>query len=173
MRSSGAATSILLALALAGGAGSQGCARARPQPLAFNHRLHVYNGVSCLVCHPTATTGQGATLPTVAVCRRCHEDVLYESPEEAKIRVAAESGRGLHWVPVYALRPYVYFSHLRHAGFGKVSCSACHGDVEQRSRPFQRAHSPFSGTGGMGTCIRCHSESHSQYAGVDCVDCHR
>jgi hypothetical protein len=173
MRPSEAAILILLASILGGVACVDGCARARSQPLAFNHRLHAYNGVSCLICHPSATTGQGATLPTVSVCRRCHEDVLYESPEEAKIRLAANSGRGLRWVPVYALRPFVYFSHLRHAGFGKLSCSACHGDVEQRSRPFRRGDSPFSGTKGMGACIRCHVESHSQYANVDCIDCHR
>jgi Cytochrome c7 and related cytochrome c len=173
MRRAEAVTLILLASAAVGVAGLEGCARALPQPLAFNHRLHAQNGVPCLVCHPTATTGQGATLPAVSVCRRCHEDVLFESPEEAKIRVAASSGRGLRWVPVYALRPFVYFSHLRHAGFGKLSCSACHGDVEERSRPFRRASSPFSGAKGMGACIRCHVESHSQYAGVDCVDCHR
>src|SRR5512145_2493274 len=100
-----------------------GCTRASPQPLAFDHRLHAYNDVPCVACHPTATTGQGATLPTVSVCRRCHEDVLYESSEELKIRVAAETRSELLWVPVYALRPFAYFSHLRHAGFGTIPCS--------------------------------------------------
>ena len=72
-----------------------GCARSTRQPIAFNHRLHVYNNVPCLVCHASAASGQGAGLPGVAVCRRCHEDVLYESPEKAKIRVAAASGHDL------------------------------------------------------------------------------
>lgn len=154
-------------------AGLAGCARAVRQPLAFNHRLHADNGVPCVTCHATAATGQGATLPKVTVCRRCHEDVLYESPEEAKIRLAVESGQGLKWVPVFALRPFVYFSHRRHVTLGKVPCSACHGDVERRTTPFQLATSPFAGTRGMKTCIHCHEESHSPYAGVDCVNCHR
>jgi hypothetical protein len=154
-------------------AGLAGCARGMSQPLAFNHRLHVDNSVPCVTCHATAATGQGATLPTVSVCRRCHEDVLYESPEEVKIRLAVESGRGLDWVPVFALRPYVYFSHRRHVTLGKVACASCHGDVERRTMPFQLAASPFAGLGGMKACLRCHDESHSPYAGVDCVDCHR
>ncbi len=154
-------------------AGTMGCAHGPAQPVAFNHRLHSDNDVPCLTCHPTAATGQGATLPSVSVCRRCHEDVLYEGPEKVKIRLAAESGRELGWIPVFALRPYVYFSHFRHVTLGKLACAACHGDVERRTAPFAPGASPFSGLGGMHACLRCHDESHSPYAGVDCVDCHR
>lgn len=153
---------------------SASCARpAAQQPIAFNHRLHANNNVPCLVCHPSAADGQGAGLPTVHVCRRCHEDVLYESEQKAKIRSASESGRAIAWVPIYALRRYVYFSHRRHVTLGHVTCKACHGDVEQRSSPFQFAASPFGGRPGMKTCIDCHRESHSGSAGVDCVNCHR
>jgi hypothetical protein len=150
-----------------------GCGRASRQPIAFNHRLHVYNNVPCLVCHATAASGQGAGLPRVAVCRRCHEDVLYESAEKAKIRVAAASGRDLPWRPVYALKSFVYFSHRRHVTLGKLECRACHGDVDMRSRPFEPGARPFGGRDGMAACIACHEESHSAYAGVDCVNCHR
>ncbi len=150
-----------------------GCARPVVQPIAFNHRLHTYNNVPCVVCHASAASGQGAGLPTVATCRRCHEDVLYEPPERAKIRLAAQSGRELPWVPVFALRPFVYFSHRRHVTLGRIACRSCHGDVEERTAPFAFATSPFHGRDGMNACIRCHEESHSPYAGVDCVDCHR
>lgn len=160
---------MILVVALA----PTGCARHPVQPIAFNHRLHAYNDVPCQVCHPTAASGQGATLPTVRVCRRCHEDILYESPEKAKIRMAAESGRPLAWVPVYALRPFVYFSHRRHVTFGRIACGSCHGDVEMRSTPFQPGSRPLGGPDGMAACIKCHEESHSPYAGVDCVNCHR
>ncbi|MFN8176868.1 MAG: cytochrome c3 family protein [bacterium] len=163
----------LVMIAVTAAAASAACARSVVQPLAFDHRLHAYNGVPCLTCHATAATGQGATLPTVAVCRRCHEDVLYEAPEEAKIRLAAESGQGLRWVPVFALRPYVYFSHRRHVALGNVSCDTCHGAVETRNTPFQLAASPFAGLRGMRACIRCHQQSRSSYARVDCIDCHR
>jgi hypothetical protein len=166
-----AACASLVALMVA--VGSAGCSRPVSQPIAFNHRLHTYNNVPCLVCHATAASGQGAGLPEVTVCRRCHEDVLYESPEKAKIRLAVESGRGLRWAAVYALRPYVYFSHRRHVTLGRVACRSCHGDVEEQVAPFQAASSPFGGRSGMKTCISCHDESHSPYAGVDCVNCHR
>jgi hypothetical protein len=161
------------AIGLLGAPGLGGCAPARLQPIAFNHRLHSDNGVPCEVCHPAAATGQGAVLPRAATCRRCHENELYESGEQAKIRLASESGRDIAWVPIYALRPYVYFSHRRHVTLGKVPCRACHGDVETRTAPFQLARGPFSGRKGMAACIQCHRNSHSQYAGVDCVDCHR
>ena len=150
-----------------------GCARGLRQPVAFNHRLHTYNGVPCLLCHPTAATGQGAGLPGVATCRRCHEDVLYESPEKAKIRLATQEGQDLHWWPAYSLKPFVYFSHHRHVTFGKLPCAACHGDVEMRTQPFEAGLRPFGGRAGMATCISCHEQSHSPYAGVNCVDCHR
>jgi hypothetical protein len=164
----GLAVALWLAAAV-----SASCARPAVQPIAFNHQLHTYNNVSCLVCHASAASGQGAGLPAVTVCRRCHEDVLYESPEKAKIRLAVESGRGLAWVPVFALRPYVYFSHRRHVALGKVPCVTCHGDVTQRTSPFEAAASPFGGRSGMKSCIDCHQESHSPFAGVDCVNCHR
>jgi cytochrome c7-like protein len=158
---------------LVGALGATSCARPVNQAIAFNHKLHAYNNVPCLTCHPSAETGQGATLPAVAVCRRCHEDVLYESPEKAKIRLAVESGHDLPWVPVYALRSYVYFSHRRHVTLGKIRCRFCHGDVERQASPFRATSSPFGRRGGMNACINCHEESHSQYAGVDCVNCHR
>lgn len=150
-----------------------GCSHPAPQPIAFNHQLHAYNNVPCTVCHATAVSGQGAGLPSVAVCRRCHEDVLYESPEEVKIRLAAQSGQGLHWQPVFALRSFVYFSHRRHVAFGRILCSSCHGDVTARSTPFVADTRPFGGRSGMARCIACHQNSHSRYAGTDCVDCHR
>jgi cytochrome c7-like protein len=168
--SRGAVRSAALALALA--LGVLGCRHSRVQPIAFNHRLHSDNNVPCTVCHPTALSGRGATLPGVGTCRRCHEDVLYESPEKAKIRLAMENGSDLRWVPVYALHPFVYFSHRRHVTLGKVPCRACHGDVEMRTAPFQPAGA-FSGRRAMKACITCHEQSHSPYAGVDCIECHR
>jgi hypothetical protein len=150
-----------------------GCARTAHQPIAFNHRLHVYNNVPCTVCHASAATGQGAGLPGVAVCRRCHENVLYEPAEQAKIRVAVASGQDLRWLPVFALKPFVYFSLRRHVTLGKLECRACHGEVEMQSVPFEPGPRPFGGRQGMAACISCHETSHSAYAGVDCVNCHR
>lgn len=156
-----------------GALGASGCGRAKGQPLAFDHRLHADNNVSCTVCHPTAADGVGASLPAVSTCRRCHEDILYESPEERKIQLALEARREIAWEPVYALRRHVYFSHRRHVELGKIDCGACHGAVELRTAPFLSTESPFAGRRGMTACIRCHEESHSRYAGIDCLDCHR
>jgi len=160
-------------LVMVGAVAWASCSSAPRQPIAFNHRLHVYNNVPCTVCHASAATGQGAGLPGVKVCRRCHEDVLYESPEKAKIRLAVASGQDLHWLPAFSLKPFVYFSHRRHVTLGRIECSACHGDVSAQVQPFRPGLRPFGGRDGMMACIKCHNESHSAYAGVDCVNCHR
>ena len=168
-----ASRAIALGLAVLGMLGAAGCGPAASQPIAFNHRLHADNGVSCHVCHSTAASGVGASLPTVGLCQRCHEDVLYESAEEAKIRLAAASGRGIRWTVAGALQPHVYFSHRRHVALGKLACAECHGEVELRATPFAVGERLFAGSRGMAACIRCHEESHSLYAGTDCVKCHR
>ncbi len=168
-----ASRAIALGLAALGVLGAAGCGPAASQPIAFNHRLHADNGIPCQVCHPTAASGAGASLPTVALCQRCHEDVLYESAEEAKIRLAAASGRGIHWTVAGALKPHVYFSHRRHVTLGKLACAECHGEVELRTAPFGAGERGFAGRGGMAACIRCHEESHSLHAGTDCMNCHR
>lgn len=160
-----AAVAILVALSGAG-------ARPSPQPIAFNHHLHIHNGVPCVVCHQGARSGLGAGLPGVKTCRRCHEDVLYESTEEAKIRTTYEKGQDLHWHLLTHLKPYVYFSHRRHVELGGRSCEACHGDVASWTTPPRTTAVRFRGRPGMANCIGCHESSHSPYAGVDCVNCH-
>ncbi len=149
-----------------------GCSRKADQPVAFNHKLHIYNGVACTVCHVGAETGLRAGLPGVETCRRCHEDLLYESDEEAKIRLAVELDRDLDWIPLTRLAPFVLFSHNRHVTLGKFNCVTCHGDVASWSVPPRVPERNFHGRPGMADCIGCHQESHSRYAGSDCLFCH-
>lgn len=143
------------------------------QPIRFNHWLHVYNGVECKTCHVGAERNQRAGLPSVTTCRLCHEDVLYEAPEEAKIRTTFEAGRDLSWRHMNRLQSYVYFSHRRHVTLGERSCELCHGDVSAWHKPPQNPEVRFSGRPGMAACISCHEESQDSYAGTDCLDCHR
>jgi len=46
-----------------------------PQPIAFNHQLHIGLGVQCLYCHPGAWRGPSAGLPTQAKCWGCHQQI--------------------------------------------------------------------------------------------------
>jgi len=142
------------------------------QPIEFNHWLHVYNGVQCELCHAGARQHLKAGLPSISICRRCHEDVLYEAPEEAKIRTAFEAGGDLPWRPMNGLQPYVYFSHRRHVTLGGRSCEHCHGDVVDWRKPPTKPKVRFSGRPGMAACIACHEESQDLHAGIDCLDCH-
>jgi hypothetical protein len=167
VRSACLTAAVVILMALSGAEG-----RSSEQPIAFNHRLHIHNGVPCTVCHAGARTGLEAGLPGVTTCRRCHEDVLYESPEEAKIRTTYEKEQDLRWHPLTHLQPYVYFSHNRHVTLGERECETCHGDVASWTAPPRTVAMRFWGRPGMANCIRCHESSHSPYAGVDCLNCH-
>ncbi|MFQ5720482.1 MAG: cytochrome c3 family protein [Acidobacteriota bacterium] len=160
-----ASVAALAALTMIAGAASPS------QPIAFSHRLHIYNGVTCTVCHPGAQDGRRAGLPTVRTCQGCHEDVLYESAEEAEIRRTVQSGTELNWFQVTRMQPYVYFSHKRHVRLGRLRCRQCHGDVESWDHPPRVAAIRLTGRPGMATCISCHETSIADAS--DCLLCHR
>src|SRR3990172_3448010 len=44
------------------------------QPIAYNHRVHIENaGLKCQECHLYVETMASATLPSIEICRTCHE----------------------------------------------------------------------------------------------------
>ncbi|KAB2968983.1 MAG: cytochrome c3 family protein [Thermoanaerobaculia bacterium] len=141
--------------------------RPAPQPLAFNHRLHIQNvGLSCADCHRHASSGARATIPNVAVCGDCHSEAIGESPEEAKLVTHVQEGRPIPWRQVYWLPEHVFFSHRRHTAVAGLACETCHGAVAERELPLTGPLVPLS----MNACMACHAT-----AGVsnDCIRCHR
>jgi len=136
------------------------------QPIAFNHRKHIENGLACTDCHAGVETQARATLPELDTCLTCHESALTTSPEEKKIRTMAAAGKALAWVPLTRMPAHVYFSHRRHVTFAKLACSGCHGPVEQSSRPPDRPLLSLT----MDACIQCHEKNQAR---TDCNDCHR
>ena len=136
------------------------------QPVAFNHARHLASGLECSYCHTGAEAGEHATLPTLETCTGCHEAALTKSPEEARLRGFAASGRELAWRPVTSVPAHVYFSHRRHVALGKIACSVCHGEMEKLTAP---PRAPFHRIT-MDSCIQCHQKNQAR---TDCNDCHR
>ncbi len=142
--------------------------RVRPpaQPLVYNHKKHIDNGINCTDCHVGAQNQVKATLPDISICMQCHESPLTQSPEEAKIRAAAAAGKGLPWVQITRVPPHVYFSHRRHVEAGKVECTVCHGPMPKATVPIKAKFRPLD----MKDCLGCHAQRGVK---TDCNDCHR
>lgn len=159
----GSACALFVSL-LVGGAG---CSEPVAQPLEFSHKVHVVDQeFECIECHKFNRTHTYSGMPTVEDCLECHDEALTESPEEAKLLAAAESGAPLVWGRLYALPEHVYYSHRRHVVLAELDCATCHGDIGVSAAPPPEAPTEIT----MGFCEDCHERS-----GVttDCIACHR
>jgi hypothetical protein len=134
------------------------------QPIAFNHRRHLENGMECVSCHTGVTEGPDAGIPSVIFCMACHQEVATNNPEIKKLTDYAAKEQDIPWKPVYWFYPseHVRFWHAPHIRAG-VDCKECHGDMTQqtvavRSRKLN-----------MNFCISCHR---AKGASADCATCH-
>ena len=58
----------------------------KPQPITFNHKLHVESvGLDCTTCHIAGPNGTFSGLPPLSTCAECHSSPQGESKEEAKL----------------------------------------------------------------------------------------
>jgi hypothetical protein len=149
------------------------------QPIAFSHKVHAGdNQVSCFYCHYGVERSRHAGIPADSVCLNCHNNIKKDSPEIAKIKKALDEKKPIEWMKVNRMADFVYFSHERHVGAGKISCQTCHGPVETMAR--LRQEKSFT----MGWCLNCHRTSdvvvhstkqvmkESDVGGQDCAKCH-
>ncbi len=136
------------------------------QPIAFNHKVHVSNGINCVDCHAGAQEQAQATLPGITTCMGCHEAALTQSPEEAKIRDMAAAGAELKWAKMTRVAPHVFFSHRRHVHLAGLQCADCHGAMQDATAPPTRRFRRLD----MDDCLHCHEQRGLK---SDCNDCHR
>lgn len=144
-----------------------------PQPLEFNHKVHVGLGVPCLYCHPGAWRQASAGLPTVQKCWACHgqlskyanlpvgqwPEALQKLAEHVGVDTAAKDKlaqpkpmsqwTALAWVPVYQVPDFVHFNHRPHIAAG-LNCENCHGDMSEKTV------ATVEQTVNMGWCLNCH-----------------
>ncbi len=115
--------------------------RTQPQPLDFNHKVHVEgSGMACTDCHSLREDGTFTGIPTTESCTTCHGAVLGETEvEKVFVEQYVEAEREVGWF-VYSRQPAnVRFAHSTHMEIAKLECADCHGshgDTENL-RPFQ------------------------------------
>ena len=135
-----------------------------PQPVAFSHRVHAGKvGLPCNFCHTGVAKGDEATIPPADFCMTCHRTIKTDNPEVAKLRIAAEKGKAIAWVPVYRVPDFVFFGHAPHIKAG-LHCAECHGPVETRDVLQQEVSTS------MNFCRDCHR---NRGAPMECVACHQ
>jgi hypothetical protein len=138
-----------------------------PQPIAFNHSVHIENEIDCTRCHEGVETQAQAGLPAMAECASCHRRQATDHPAVQAFMEQYANGNGepmvwrkVHVMPASAM---VHFKHSPHVRAG-VECSTCHGDVAQMTVAQQVVD-----VANMGWCLDCHRE---QGASIDCLTCH-
>lgn len=120
------------------------------QPVPYSHQVHAGKlGLDCQYCHSEVFNSKQANLPPTQTCMNCHEQVLTDSENLAKIRQSWETGEPVEWVRVHNLPDYAYFNHAAHVNVG-VGCETCHGRVDRMEVVFQKE--PLS----MSWCMDCH-----------------
>ena len=135
------------------------------QPIAFNHKKHIDQGLECDTCHKYYKTQTFSGIPDSSVCLECHKEPITKSPEEEKIRQYAKKGEQIPWRRIYREPDHVFYSHQAHVVLAKIECKTCHDDIAQREKPPARPFVQMT----MGWCMRCHKE---RKASNDCLTCH-
>jgi len=157
----GLAAGVLLLFLLTGlGVGSK-----TEQPISFNHKKHLEQGLECDACHRFYKTQAFSGLPDLNTCLECHKEPVTKSPEEEKIRQFQKKGQEIPWKRIYGEPDHVFFSHRRHVVLGKLQCQTCHGDIGQRETPPTKPWVKMT----MSWCMDCHTKNKVTN---DCLACH-
>ena len=142
------------------------------QPIEFPHSRHISFGIQCLYCHPGASRGAVAGLPSQTKCWGCHQQMeITKTSELLKPLVAAvENNEPLQWVPVAMVPDFVHYNHRPHIAAG-LNCENCHGDVSQMGI-YENPQ-----VLNMGWCLDCHREKtqddpEKRLKLLDCGTCH-
>lgn len=143
-----------------------------PQPIPFNHKLHVDRGIDCQYCHRGSEKGTFAGVPSVTDCYQCHqgatgegsfgEEVNQRPDVQVLIQEYVEQRRDIEWFKYYDMPEHVRFSHKAHINAG-LECTACHGEVETMEKIVMKQKPT------MGWCVSCHRV---EGAPQDCTTCH-
>jgi hypothetical protein len=134
------------------------------QPVKFSHKVHAgQNQTDCIYCHSSAPRSKSAGIPPVNVCMNCHllvrNGTRSGSAEIVKVIRAFEENKPIEWVKVYNLPDHVFFSHAQHVSAGGITCSKCHGKVEETDVIKQVTDLS------MGWCINCHRTTKVNFDG--------
>jgi hypothetical protein len=120
-----------------------------PQPLQFNHSLHLGFGVQCLYCHPGAWKDPSPGIPTETKCWGCHQQLAIKDENQQILADAVKNNQPIQWVPVFIVPDFVHYNHRPHIAYG-LNCETCHGELSRMTvaQPPKRLD--------MGWCLHCH-----------------
>jgi hypothetical protein len=135
------------------------------QPISFNHKKHLEQGLECDACHRFYKTQTFSGIPDLNTCLECHKEPATKSKEEEKIRQFKKKGEEIPWRRIYEEPDHVFFSHRRHVVLGKIPCQACHGKIGQSERPPTKPWVKMT----MKWCMDCHAKNKVTN---DCLACH-
>jgi hypothetical protein len=135
------------------------------QPISFNHKKHLEQGLECDACHHFYKTQTFSGIPDLNTCLECHKEPVTKSPEEEKIRQFQKRGQEIPWRRIYEEPDHVFFSHRRHAVLGKIECKICHGGIGESERPPMKPWAKMT----MNWCMDCHAK---RKVTNDCLACH-
>ena len=135
------------------------------QPIAFNHKLMVANGINCIFCHAGAIRSETAMIPSTETCMGCHKTIDPTNPEIIKLADYYTQQKPIPWVRMNTLPGFVHFSHQVHVVGGSLNCENCHGDVSQMTE-YKPAY-----TFNMGTCLECHNKQPNAQQLNSCETC--
>ncbi len=125
---------------------------ARPQPVPFSHKHHVYGmGIDCRYCHTSVEESSFAGIPPTKTCMNCHREIWKDSPTLEPVRASFRNDTSIPWVRVHNLADFVYFNHSIHLQKG-IGCSTCHGRVDLMPLTWQTESLH------MEWCLDCHRQ---------------
>ena len=103
----------------------------KPQPIDFNHSLHLDNvSDGCNSCHYFRDDGSFTGIPTLSACTDCHQSVQGSTSEEEKfVTEYVEPNKEVEWLSYFRQPDCVFFSHAAHITKAGMSCESCHGDI--------------------------------------------
>ena len=132
-----------------------------PQPVPFNHKLHLQQHMACTDCHPGARERERAGLPQRSDCMLCHQSIATNHPAIRSLAAKPPTER-IRWERIYRVPDFVFFSHREHAEAG-MECVVCHGPVASRTVLDQEIST------NMVACMNCHI---LRKASTECYLCH-
>ncbi|MFN7132749.1 MAG: cytochrome c3 family protein [Myxococcales bacterium] len=140
--------------------------------VAFNHQLHIEQGMECDSCHGSVSESGKASdlnLPKEADCETCHDiaaarDGKPTDPPAACVTCHPGFDPTVHKAPQRWVfpDPNLRFPHDVHVK-KNVACDTCHGDVSKVGLA-TRQNLPK-----METCLKCHD---NRQASARCETCH-
>lgn len=128
---------------------------------AFDHAIHVEEGLDCSDCHVGAEDSDEPGMPVLQQCLLCHVDLDAEKPPEKKVETLFVEGK---FAAAHAARLAgdAIFSHARHVG-AKLECAACHQGIETNRRIGLEVRVS------MDACTACHAD---RGTANECATCH-